>query len=87
MSKSKPCTICGQRRPVMPINGEGWHAHGVVCPKCGHHEFVGANPLWAQLFYSLPIEKQAMLLGVAVKDLSPAPPEYRKPIPIDKVSA
>jgi hypothetical protein len=48
---------------------------------------VGANPLWAQLFYSLPIEKQAMLLGVAVKDLSPAPPEYRKPIPIDKVSA
>lgn len=83
MSKSKPCTICGQRRPVISINRNS----GVICPRCGHHEFVGANPLWAQLFYSLPAEKQAMLLGVSVSQLPPIPPAYRKPISIDEASA
>jgi hypothetical protein len=88
MSKAKPCNICGQRSPLIPIKDRELTATGPICPKCGHHEQLSSGQyLWAKLFYSLPLEKQALLLGVSLEDLPPIPPAYRKAVPIDKANA
>lgn len=90
LSKRVPCSICGQRRPTELTTGVLFRGLPVAkCPKCGHievGEYGQDGPIWELLFFSLPLQKQAALLGVPEKEVPPLPWRLNKPLVMPRSS-